>query len=1234
MPITAANVKLAKSAVMDDVPEGGGPPVAAVVADAVSNEIFNDISELDRAVGRVNLRKTFVKIDTADRDGYFGGNVIVGAPPQDPLVAVTVFSTRSVFDTRAQAQSRVEAYLNAGPSWPGLLYENHITGQRSMQVLQRTNQAPPTIGRTLLLRQNEGLGTQFEQYVRVTRVEAEVRTFTDEAGDYLAQVITCDLSDALRFDFTGSAANRYFAKAGPAALVRDTVVADAATYFGCVPLVAPVALGAVKCEVASIYTQLVPNSRTETALVDRTPSADYLVTLATTPRQVQVGGSPLSQRIRIGQENRGFNYVTILAPLPAPGSLRIMYRAQGNAYTLVDNGDNTIGGGDAPGSGTVNYLTGSVSVTLAALPDDRSAVVFYWGQNIAYTNRSGQAGFRAPEYAFDLEHDSILPGSFEITWTSGGQVRTAADNGQGKLTGDASGELVYPHGRVFMRPAHMLDAGGEFAIEYQWHTTVEEQITGLGPDATGTIAFSFAQEPVPRSVVLQWLTVRESTVSAGSTESGGATNKSSMAASNAGNTTTTNTVMVETSRAVATGIMYSGGSSSVGQGYSSPHGDTATSGLPWDFDAPPRVGYAPVTTTTSTSTSGSVAENTESGSIYSTSASNTDTKSVSVAHVLTDDGAGGFYGTMGSMSYLAKTASVKVTSDYSSSSYQSNHEQANSFEALNQTGQSTTTDGNATSSSVSAGGGGSVSARGGDYGSTSFKETYGANSLLVRYRTGLASPQAHSETFVPPGVTIDLCPYTRDIVVPGSVRFTWMGQVYEDFEGKLYRGRTEVDPGVLSGSVMYTSGLAHMGAYVVSGSPTAFTLNSLWTRKPREHVANVVFNTEVAPVKPSGLVLSVLDIAGEQMIGTANISGLIDGPHMHGKIDYETGLVEIQFGDYVDFSALTDDDRAEWWYDPLDRRTADNSIWRPWPVDPETLRYNFVSYFYLPLDASVLGIDPVRLPQDGRVPIFRSGSVAVLGHTGTVGPATVANSQVIDCARTRLSRVRIVDVDGVVINTGYSVDLEAGLVTINDITGWAQPVTIEHRIEDMAMVSDVQITGQISFTRQISHDYPEAGSYLSSALIAGDLRARVSLVFDQATWSNVWSDVVSGSAATGTFNAVANPIQVANSGALDERWAVVFNSSTTFNVIGEHVGVIATGNTSADCAPLNPASGTPYFTIPALGWGLGWSTGNVMRFNTVGAYFPVWVVRTIQQGAETVPEDSFTLLIRGDVDRP
>ena len=186
------------------------------------------------------------------------------------------------------------------------------------------------------------------------------------------------------------------------------------------------------------------------------------------------------------------------------------------------------------------------------------------------------------------------------------------------------------------------------------------------------------------------------------------------------------------------------------------------------------------------------------------------------------------------------------------------------------------------------------------------------------------------------------------------------------------------------------------------------------------------------------------------------------------------------------------------------------------------------------------------------------------------------------------------------------------------------------------MTSDVQINGQLTFTRALTHDYP-LGSYVSSALIApgnGDMFARVSVLFDQATWNGTYQDTISGSPATGTFNSAQYPIVVTNRGARTERWAVQFTSGTTFNVIGENVGVIATGSVNSNCLPINPATNVPYFTIPALGWGAGWSAGNVLRFNTVGAEFPVWVVRTVQQGPETVPDDSFTLLIRGDVNTP
>ena len=72
--------------------------------------------------------------------------------------------------------------------------------------------------------------------------------------------------------------------------------------------------------------------------------------------------------------------------------------------------------------------------------------------------------------------------------------------------------------------------------------------------------------------------------------------------------------------------------------------------------------------------------------------------------------------------------------------------------------------------------------------------------------------------------------------------------------------------------------------------------------------------------------------------------------------------------------------RAGWFsfavYHRRRRHTGDSDI----PVYPGSLRYNAVSYAYLPLDAELVGVDPVRLPADGRVPIFRDGDVIVVAH--------------------------------------------------------------------------------------------------------------------------------------------------------------------------------------------------------------------------------------------------------------
>ena len=169
--------------------------------------------------------------------------------------------------------------------------------------------------------------------------------------------------------------------------------------------------------------------------------------------------------------------------------------------------------------------------------------------------------------------------------------------------------------------------------------------------------------------------------------------------------------------------------------------------------------------------------------------------------------------------------------------------------------------------------------------------------------------------------------------------------------------------------------------------------------------------------------------------------------------------------------------------------------------------------------------------------------------------------------------------------------------------------------------------------RPLSHAYDAADTLVSSALIMGDLWARYTNLFDQKVWTNKWQDFVDGDQSTAQYNDTDFPIVVTNRATLEERWAIIFQSSTSFVLVGEHVGQIALGDVNTDFAPINPNNGQPYFRLDKRGWGAGWANGNVLRFNTKAANFPIWAIRTVLQSVAASESDRFELQLRGNVNR-
>jgi hypothetical protein len=52
----------------------------------------------------------------------------------------------------------------------------------------------------------------------------------------------------------------------------------------------------------------------------------------------------------------------------------------------------------------------------------------------------------------------------------------------------------------------------------------------------------------------------------------------------------------------------------------------------------------------------------------------------------------------------------------------------------------------------------------------------------------------------------------------------------------------------------------------------------------------------------------------------------------------------------------------------------------------------------------------------------------------------------------------------------------------------------------------VQINGQITLTKPVTHNYDADNSIVGSALVVGDMFSRYTSKFVQGTWNSVWAD--------------------------------------------------------------------------------------------------------------------------------
>jgi hypothetical protein len=1223
------DVKIFASERLTDATNGGGRITATEIPDGVVNNMFANISESDRVGGRINIRKGYVKASTNDTALYQALSVMIDREPADPAVDGVIFSDGSWNSLRGitangtpSITDYLENYLAAGPKSDMYMYGKQAKNQRSYSVLQRPEAPLPQIGNVYFL--DDGTNVQ---PVRVNSLTQVLQTFTDSIGDFQRRNITLGIDQALLYQFQGGDATRFSVDAPT--LVRTSIVADSANYYGIAKLTGDLAASGgstftTSAQLTSIFAQLVPSNTAETSITGAIPAASqYLV--ASSPSVTVIKKIP-----------SGPHTVYVGAPF-APGSMTLVYEdLPGNLAnphgTYKDNGDGTFAkiSGTSLFSVIADYAQGTVTASgsgFLAYNPSYTQIAF----TLKYATQVSRQSFTAQQpvtegtrgYVYNATLSPVpAPATLVVSYLSSGKWYDLTDDGTGILSGlegTGGGSVRYDTGTETTTLGALPDIGS--SIIQSWGPVSDYEIrtgdiTIKPPSITGNLSH-FANR---NSVIITWTT---GGVTKTATDDG--------AGNLAGDGTGT---IIYSSTNPTTGASVNGSFTlyptllpDKNTAYAVAYNDTS-------------IAVAP-TTLTPTHASGKLTFTIPGAPIKPGGVSfpiSLIYNGTPLSVVLSDNGFGGFTG-FGIYGLATGPVIAGATIDYTSGAVSVPDSYifavlAPAYASILAIIPSRVVDG--------------TTLRYTGY-EAGLNYQYGSPSVAVNFSYQAGSPivtnsisaggtnRSQSDSFAARPLILDLTPTVSSPVISNSTAFVFGGSTYFDRNGVLYRN---VDPATNSGIVAGTfdpiSGNATITDWTVGATGTLSVI-SLLTQPGLAPIVTVNGRAPGNPLRVGSFYIQARRANDNTLINcTADANGNLTSADMHGTINTLTGVYNIAFGAYVLNSGLSDADKAQPWYSAANVG-GDGYIFRPAPIIPGSMTYNCVVESYLPQNPLLLGLDPTRLPNDGRVPIIRPSYKLVFHENALFTmPGSLTSGQVVDIGVTNLRDTTLYDAHGtLVINTSgtvYAVNIVTGHITMGtslDLSAYTQPLVANYRWEDLVECTDTQIGGQIKFSPPLVHGYSAANARVSSLLEFGDVSANYQNLFAQQTWANVFLDVRAGDPITPQFDDLTYPVQVVNRDCETLRVAYIFTSASGGNIAIEGRGIIGTFTTSANSAPLNLA-GNPMWVLNHLGWGVsaGWSVGNAARFNFQGAGSPFEIARTVLQAPATATSDSLSLQTR------
>ena len=497
MAIETKNLVLYKPERLTDTDDGGGKYSGQIIEDGQSNNLFNDVSELDRTMGDVSLRKLFPAVTTGDTEVLMGATVFISKNPKDPNVSALLFSTKSWTDERKSAKNRVENYLAKGGQAAGIPLDTHYTGMKTLQVAMFPSEVESSVGSTLVLVSKEGEELQHEQYVRIIKVETRIAKIVIEGKEVEYKLATYTINDPLDQDYVGLSAKQWYSGDKSETILRDTIVADTGKYYASSNLKSDAKVGEFTVNAESIFAQLVPSAQTETPILDvnaagigvalipssnGTITATYLTTIG--PGQnLYIGSSVLPSSV---------NFTLFSQQITDQGGL--LKNMQGTQVGTIDYQRGLIQWTQAAGTGT-EYL--EITFIPAAAPtqyfQSEARPVTQQNQSSSWT------GVLVPPPA---------PGSLSVSYMSQGKFYELKDDGSGRLSGSSasfgSGNINYETGSWSITTGALPDVNTPILL--LWGTPLATFIrSGLAVEPAA-FEFDLQQAGIASgSVTVKWL---------------------------------------------------------------------------------------------------------------------------------------------------------------------------------------------------------------------------------------------------------------------------------------------------------------------------------------------------------------------------------------------------------------------------------------------------------------------------------------------------------------------------------------------------------------------------------------------------------------------------------------------------------------------------------------------------------------------------------------------------------